>query len=113
MLSNKRYHLFFLRNYNSLYINFWRFKNMRGEKKNEVDKIIIVPWEKSYVREKRSDTKDELAMDDINTDFLILQEYEEGVTEYGMIVKDEKGLPLILSDFKYFNEFRENYSEKK
>ncbi|MBG07943.1 MAG: hypothetical protein CME68_04245 [Halobacteriovoraceae bacterium] len=86
---------------------------MRGEKKTEVDKIIVVPWEKSYAREKRSGSKDELSMDEINTNFLILQEYEEGITEYGMIVKDEKGLPHILSDFKYFNEFRENYSEKK
>ncbi len=86
---------------------------MRGEKKVEVDKIIVVPWEKSYKREKKSGDKDELEMDEITTDFLILQQYEEGDTEYGMIVKDEKGLPLILSDFKYFNEFRENYSEKK
>ena len=86
---------------------------MRGEKKVEVDKIIIVPWQKNYSREKGNNGKDELKMDEIKTDYLILQEYEEGVTEYGMIVKDEKGLPLILSDFKYFNEFRENYSEKK
>ena len=86
---------------------------MRGEKKVEVDKIIIIPWEKSYKREKASDSKDEIPMNDVKTDFLILQEYEEGVTEYGMIVKDEKGFPLILSDFKYFNEFKENYSESK
>ena len=86
---------------------------MRGEKKVEVDKIIVVPWEKNYKREKRNNSGDELEMDEIKTDFLILQEYEEGVTEYGMIVKDERGLPLILSDFKYFNEFREKYSEKK
>ena len=86
---------------------------MRGEKKVEVDKILIVPWEKNYLRDKGNGGEDELKMDEIKTNYLILQEYEEGVTEYGMIVKDEKGLPLILSDFKYFNEFRENYSEKK
>ena len=86
---------------------------MRGEKKAEVDKILIVPWEKKYSRDKGNNGQDELKMDEIKTNYLILQEYEEGVTEYGMIVKDEKGLPLILSDFKYFNEFRENYSEKK
>ena len=86
---------------------------MRGEKKVEVDKILIVPWEKSYSRDNDNSGNDELKMDEIKTNYLILQEYEEGVTEYGMIVKDEKGLPLILSDFKYFNEFRENYSEKK
>ncbi len=86
---------------------------MRGEKKVEVEKIIIILWEKSYKRERESDSKDEIPMNDVKTDFLILQEYEEGVTEYGMIVKDEKGFPLILSDFKYFNEFKENYSESK
>ena len=79
---------------------------MRGEKKQDVDKIIVVPWSKSYKRDKQGSSKDDLGMDKIETDFLILQEYEEGITEYGMIVKDEKGLPLILSDFKYFNEFR-------
>ena len=86
---------------------------MSGEKKPEVDKIIVVPWSKSYKRDKQGSKQDDLGMDNIEANFLILQEYEEGVTEYGMIVQDEKGLPLLLSDFKYFNEFRENYSENK
>ena len=86
---------------------------MSGEKKSEVDKIIVVPWAKSYKRDKEGSKEDDLGMDNIEANFLLLQEYEEGVTEYGMIVQDEKGLPLLLSDFKYFNEFRENYSENK
>ena len=50
----------------------------------------------------------EILMNEVDCKFTV-----KGITEYGMIVKDEKGFPHILSDFKYFNEFRENYSEKK
>ena len=81
------------------------------EKKTEVDKILVIPWIKTYKRDKKEST--DLNLAEIKVHHLILQEYDEGLTEYGIIAEDEKGLPLILSDFKYFHEFRENYSEKK
>lgn len=83
------------------------------EKKTEIDKILVVPWGKTYKRKNTEAKNGELSFKELKTTHLILQEYEEGVTEYGIITEDEKGLPLILSDFKYFHEFRENYSEKK
>ena len=83
------------------------------EKKTEIDKILVVAWSKLYKRDSSEVKNGELNADEIKTSHLILQEYEEGITEYGMITEDEKGLPLILSDFKYFHEFRENYSQKK
>ena len=76
---------------------------MRGEKKNEVDKIIVVPWEKSYSREKKSNTKDELPMDDIKTTFLILQEYEEGIT-IEQIARQQGHLDVIRFIERYKKE---------
>jgi hypothetical protein len=86
---------------------------MSIEKKSELDKLIVIPWEKEYRKEVESSSKESLPFETLKTNYLILQEYEEGISEYGMIVEDEKGFPLILSDLKYFQEFRVNFIEKK
>ena len=86
---------------------------MSSEKKLELDKLIVIPWEKEYRKETESKSKESLPFDLVKSNHLILQEYEEGIIEYGMIVEDEKGFPLILSDLRYFQEFRANFIEKK
>ena len=50
------------------------------ERKTEIDKIIVVPWSKSYKRDSSEVKNGELNADEIKTSHLILQEYEEGIT---------------------------------